>query len=67
MTDREKMLSDAKKAVRSVVISEKGGLSLHSLERFHRELMGSPIAYKKLGYTTCAAFLNDIPDTVRKG
>jgi len=62
MMSREEQLEKAKKHLRSVLISEKGGVALDRLERDYKELVGQSLPYKALGFNKVAALLESIPD-----
>ena len=66
MADMEKIVVETKKTIRSLLISCKEGLSLHHLERDHKEIMGGPIPFKRLGYSSSAAMLAQMQDVCRK-
>jgi len=59
---REDQLEKTKKHLRSVLISEKGGVALDRLERDYKELVGQSLPYKAFGFTKVAALLESIPD-----
>jgi len=59
---REEQLEKTKKHLRSVLISEKGGVALDRLERDYKELVGQSLPYKAFGFTKVAALLESIPD-----
>lgn len=66
MADSEKHLDDAKKAIRSLLLAAKDGETLRSLEKAHLELLGYPIPFKKLGYSSVQSMLTQVPDVCRK-
>ncbi|GFU34920.1 tudor domain-containing protein 7 [Nephila pilipes] len=50
--------------LRSVTQSCKGGVPLTRLERDYRDLLGTRIPFKELGYNTLEGFIRDIPDVI---
>lgn len=50
--------------LRSVTQSCKGGVPFECLERDYRDLLGVPIPYKALGYSSLEAMLKAMPDVV---
>ena len=63
--DREKMLAQVKRDVRSLLISAKSGLAIQDLYRDYQSLVFSPLPFRKLGFETARAFLQSIPDVCR--
>ncbi|KAF8792257.1 Tudor domain-containing protein 7A [Argiope bruennichi] len=59
---------DLKKSIcinlRCVTQSSKGGVPLNQLQNDYKQLLGTPIPFKDLGYNTLENFLCDIPDVV---
>lgn len=55
-------IEKTKKHLRSVLISEKGGVALNRLERDYRELVGQSLPYQALGFHSTTALLEAIPD-----
>ncbi|KAG8233337.1 hypothetical protein J437_LFUL010887 [Ladona fulva] len=56
---------DVCELVRSVIMSEKGGVLLKNLNRDFISLAGEPIPYEKLGYKSIEDLLRIIPDVTR--
>lgn len=50
--------------LRSVTQSCKGGVPFERLQRDYRDLLGSPIPFRDLGYNSLEAFIRDIPDVI---
>ena len=57
------LLERTKKQLRSVLLSEKGGVAADQLERDYRDLVGETIPTRRLGFPTLEAFLRSLPDT----
>jgi len=55
-------IEKTKKHLRSVLISEKGGVALDRLEMDYRELVGQSLPYQALGFHSTTALLEAIPD-----
>ncbi|GBM55232.1 hypothetical protein AVEN_158118-1 [Araneus ventricosus] len=50
--------------LRSVTQSCKGGVPLYRLERDYKDLLGTPIPYRELGFNSLETFIQDIPDVI---
>lgn len=50
--------------LRSVTQSCKGGVPFERLQRDYKDLLGSPIPYRELGYNSLEAFIRDIPRVI---
>lgn len=61
----EDLLTDVKCIVRSILVTEKGGMTIPQLEREYRSNEGQPVPYAKFGCRSIREFLNKISDTVR--
>ena len=57
------LLERTKKQLRSVLLSEKGGVAADQLERDYKDLVGETIPTRSLGFPTLEAFLRSLPDT----
>lgn len=64
MTEASKKKEEAKKNIRSVLQSAKGGLTLHELRRDYNDFFFSELPGKEFGYHSTEDFLKDIPDVV---
>ncbi|RZF32729.1 hypothetical protein LSTR_LSTR005922 [Laodelphax striatellus] len=61
------MASQSEKAsvistLRACILSCKGGIQINALDRDYRSLVGTPIPYKSLGYSSLEEFVKDAPD-----
>ena len=61
----EALRTEAKLSVKAVLTSSASVLGLNDLIRDYRELNGSDIPFRKLGFSNLLDFLRSIPDTVR--
>jgi len=59
---RADLIEKTKKHLRSVLISEKGGVALDRLEKDYRDLVGQSLPYQALGFHSTTALLEAIPD-----
>ena len=60
--DRDQLLAQVKRDVRSLLISAKSGLAIEDLYRDYKLLVFSPLPFKELGFKSARAFLQSIPD-----
>lgn len=65
MTDLAKRKEEAKKEIRSLLLSAPLGLTVVELKRDFAEFIGHPLPWKELGYSSAEDFVQDIPDTVK--
>ncbi|GFN73523.1 tudor domain-containing protein 5 [Plakobranchus ocellatus] len=65
MTEQSKKKEEAKKEIRSLLLSAPLGLTVTELKRDFVEFIGRPLPWKELGYSNPEDFLQDIPDTVK--
>ncbi|BFZ05581.1 hypothetical protein BsWGS_08620 [Bradybaena similaris] len=65
MGDVSKKKEDAKKEIRSLLLSAPVGLTLPELERDYCHFLGNKLPSAELGYASTEEFLRDIPDTVQ--
>ncbi|GFR62434.1 tudor domain-containing protein 5 [Elysia marginata] len=65
MTDLAKRKEEAKKEIRSLLLSAPLGLTIIELKRDFAEFIGHPLPWKELGYSSAEDFVQDIPDTVK--
>ena len=65
MTDQAKKKEEAKKEIRSLLLSAPLGLTIVELKRDFSEFIGKPLPWKELGYSSAEDFVQDIPDTVK--
>ncbi|KAF0287050.1 Tudor domain-containing protein 5 [Amphibalanus amphitrite] len=63
--DREQLMAQVKRDVRSLLISAKSGLAIQDLYRDYQSLVFSPLPFRQLGFQTARAFLQSIPDVCR--
>ncbi|XP_071942387.1 tudor domain-containing protein 7-like [Antedon mediterranea] len=56
---------DVKKLLRSLLISQKGGVPLQLLASDYRSLIGDHIPYTRFGFRSLEEYLQSIPDVVR--
>ena len=66
MADLEKVKEETKKTIRSLLLSCKDGQPLRLLERDHMDIMGAPIPFRKLGFSTSSQLLAEMPDVCRR-
>ncbi|XP_055939248.1 tudor domain-containing protein 7A-like [Argiope bruennichi] len=62
--DRQELKESVLLNLRSVTQSCKGGVPLYRLERDYKDLLGTPIPFRELGYNSLEAFIQDIPDVI---
>ncbi|RZF33689.1 hypothetical protein LSTR_LSTR007067 [Laodelphax striatellus] len=48
--------------IRACILSCKGGIQINALDRDYRALVGGPIPYRWLGYSSLEQFVDDTPD-----
>ncbi|RUS70498.1 hypothetical protein EGW08_021738, partial [Elysia chlorotica] len=65
MTDQAKRKEEAKKEIRSLLLSAPLGLTITELKRDFAEFIGHPLPWKDLGYSSPEDFVQSIPDTVK--
>lgn len=65
--DKEKILDRTKKDLRSVLISAPRGVPLPMLLRDFKQVLGSELPFKQLGFQRVEDFLKTIPDVVKVG
>ena len=63
--DREKILDRTKKDLRSVLISAPRGVPLSMLLRDFRQILGSELPFRQLGFQRVEDFIRTVPDVVR--
>ena len=63
--EREQLLIQVKRDVRSLLISAKSGLAIPDLYRDYQSLVFNPLPFRQLGFETARAFLQSIPDVCR--
>lgn len=66
MSEREKLILETKKEIRSILLSTKSGVEFTRLNREYEMFTGSKINYRGMGYTSLRAFVDDIPDVARQ-
>ncbi|CAL1271615.1 unnamed protein product [Larinioides sclopetarius] len=62
--DKEDLKKSTCINLRCVTQSSKGGVPLNQLQNDYRLLLGTPIPYKDLGYSSLENFLRDIPEVI---
>lgn len=62
MSDRS--LQNIKAVLKSLVISQQGGLTIKQLNRDYQDLETCPIPFVQLGYSKLETFLRSINDTL---
>lgn len=62
MTD--KSLQNTKAILKSLVVSQQGGLTIQQLDRDYKELQSCPIPFVELGFSRLETFLRSINDTL---
>ena len=65
MDEETDELKEIKSFLRSVLITEIGGLTVSKLLWDYKNLVGSTIPFEKYGFTNFKSFLETLPDTVR--
>jgi len=66
MGEREKLLLETKKEIRSILLSTKSGVELPRLNKEYEMFTGAKINYRGMGYSSLRAFVDDIPDVARQ-
>lgn len=61
-----KLMEETKKVVRSLLLSCKDGQSVNMIEKDHKEILGYPLPYQKLGFPSADALLKNFSDVCRK-
>lgn len=61
----DQRLESLKSDIRSVLLTEKNGVSISRLDREFMDVMGCRIEYDRRQYGSLEAFLLTLPDTVR--
>ena len=56
---------DMKTKIRSVLLSKIGGCRFFDLNRDYKNLIGEPIHFKKLGFSSLEELVKSIPDVAR--
>ncbi|GFQ81334.1 tudor domain-containing protein 7, partial [Trichonephila clavata] len=64
MMDKQDLKETVLLNLRSVTQSCKGGVPLARLERDYKDLLGTRIPFKELGYNTLESFIRDVPDVI---
>ncbi|XP_078499825.1 tudor domain-containing protein 5 isoform X2 [Lissotriton helveticus] len=65
MSNQEHIIADLKKQVRSLLIPAKDGLTPQQLERDYKEIVGSCLPPRGLGYRSIMDMVLDMPDVVK--
>ena len=63
--DRDKLLDRTKKDLRSVLISAPRGVALNMLLKDFKQVLGSELPFRQLGFRSVEEFLRTAPDVVR--
>lgn len=58
-------LLTVKREVRSLLLSLKGGCTPKQLQDDYLKIIGEPLPYRQLGFSSFTAFLESVPDVVR--
>ena len=64
MAEQDNKLIETKQLIRSLLLPEKNGLILKSLEKEYMDNVGGSIPYKLFGFENSLSFLESISDTV---
>lgn len=62
---KESLGDSVKKMVRSVLLTERNGLSVSQLQDIYREFVNGGIPFQKLGFSSLESYLKSIPDAAR--
>eukprot|EP00095_Tigriopus_kingsejongensis_P000637 maker-scaffold275_size226830-snap-gene-1.31 protein:Tk00637 transcript:maker-scaffold275_size226830-snap-gene-1.31-mRNA-1 annotation:"tdrd7" len=63
--EQEKKLKEVKSLLRSLLISAKDGVELNYIIKEYKQMVGTEIPYRILGYASLEEFLEQITDTCR--
>ena len=63
--EREKQREQVIKNVRALLISAPCGLTVAEIQNDHQSMIGKPLPYRELGYSTALDLIKDLPDVCR--
>ena len=53
------------KNIRALLISARNGLSVAEMQRDYHNMLGKPLPFREMGYTTLLDLLKDLPNVTR--
>ena len=65
MSSRPQITEDLKKNLRSVLLSQSGGVDLHKVAADYVRLVREPLLYQKYGFQNVESFLQAMPDVAK--
>ena len=63
--EREKKRLQVIKNIRALLISAPSGLTVEEIQSDHQSMIGKPLPYREMGYSSALDLIKDLPDVCR--
>jgi len=65
MSSRPPFTDEFKKKLRSLLLSEVGGVELSKVELYYTKFVGEPLRYREYGFQNVQSLLEALPDVAK--